>query len=96
MSDELYKPLSKNSVGKMRYTCFQPEIRESILKMDMPLEVRGHIEDLYELISHQLITQMKQEAQMIAVKHTETWKRYDRPIEGYDIESRSYKTNDKD
>ena len=79
MSDEIYKPLSKSDTNPLRYACFQAEVRDHISKIDMPVEVRGHIDDLYELIHHQLKQQMRQEAQMISVKHMEAWKMYYRP-----------------
>ena len=35
--------------------------------------------------------QLHQEQQMIAVKHLEAFKRYDRPLEDYDPTTRKYK-----
>lgn len=38
-----------------------------------------------------MLMQLKQESQMTAIKHLETWKRYDKSLDSYDPESRSYK-----
>jgi len=90
MSDE-YKQMSKKDKLPLKYACVQPEVKESIASMSMPMLVKDHINDLYELINHQMLQQMRQEAQMIAVKHMEAWKRYDKTLDEYDPATRSYK-----
>ena len=86
-----YKQMSKKDKLPLKYACVQPEVKESIASMSMPMLVKDHINDLYELINHQMLQQMRQEAQMIAVKHMEAWKRYDKTLDQYDPETRSYK-----
>ena len=87
--------MSKKDKLPLKYACVQPEIKKNISQvldcMGNCHEIRGHIEDLYELIEHQMLQQMRQEKQMIAIKHMEAWKRYDRPIEDYDFDKRAYK-----
>ena len=78
----------------MRYACFQPEVRQRISNVLDGVgnqEIRGHINDLYDLIEWQMKQQLRQEAQMIAVKHMEAWKMYDKDISEYNPETRSYK-----
>ena len=81
----------------LKYACFQPEVKQRISQvldgMGDCHEIRGHIDDLYKLIEHQMLQQMRQEKQMIAVKHIEAWKRYDKDMREYDPETRSYKKN---
>ena len=83
--------MSKKDKIPLKYACVQPEIKEAIASMSMPMLVKDHNNDLYELIDHQMLQQMRQEKQIIAVKHMEAWQRYDRPIEDYDFEKRAYK-----
>ena len=90
MSDE-YKQMSKKDKLPLKYACVQPEVKESIASMSMPMLVKDHINDLYELINHQMLQQMRQEAQIIAVKHMEAWKRYDKTLDEYDPATRSHK-----
>ncbi len=94
MSEE-YKQMSKKDKLPLKYACIQPDIKQHISQvldgMGNCHEVRGHINDLYDLINWQMKQQLKQEAQMIAVKHLEAFKRYDRPLEDYDPETRKYK-----
>ncbi len=94
MSEE-YKQMSKKDKLPLKYACIQPDIKRHISQvldgMGNCHEVRGHINDLYDLINWQMKQQLKQEAQMIAVKHLEAFKRYDRPLEDYDPETRKYK-----
>jgi len=96
MSEE-YKQMSKKDKIPLKYACYQPEVRQRISEvldgMSNCHEVRGHIDDLYKLIEYQMIHQLKQESQMIAVKHMEAWKRYNKDIPEYDPETRSYKKN---
>ena len=83
--------MSKKDKLPLKYACVQPEVKESIASMSMPMLVKDHINDLYELINYQMLQQMRQEAQMIAIKHMEAWKRYDKNLDQYDPETRSYK-----
>ena len=94
---EQYKQMSKKDKLPLKYACFQPEVKQRISQvldgMGNCHEIRGHIDDLYKLIEHQMLQQMRQEKQMIAVKHIEAWKRYDKDMREYDPETRSYKKN---
>ena len=83
--------MSKKDKLPLRYACVQPEIKKAIAGMSMPMLVKDHINDLYELINHQMLKQMRQERQLVAVKHMEAWKRYDKDMREYDPETRSYK-----
>jgi len=76
MSKE-YKQYSKKDKLPLKYACFQPEVREAIAKMSMPLLVKDHIDDLYDLITYQMKRQMKQEQQIVSLKHIDAWKKYD-------------------
>ena len=92
---EPYKQMSKKDKLPLKYACFQPEVRQHISQVLDGIgncnEIREHIDDLYKLIEHQMLQQMRQEKQMIAIKHMEAWKRYDKDLREYDPETRSYK-----
>tara|TARA_R110002073_G_scaffold280749_1_gene444957 strand:+ start:104 stop:385 length:282 start_codon:yes stop_codon:yes gene_type:complete len=90
-----YKQHSKKDRLPLKYASVQPEVRQHISQildtMSNSQEIRGHIDDLYNLIDHQMLMQLKQESQMTAIKHLEAWKRYDKDMPEYDPETRSYK-----
>jgi hypothetical protein len=91
---EEYKQMSKKDKMPLKYACFQPEVRQRISQVLDGVgnqEIRGHVNDLYDLIDWQMKQQLKQEKQIIAVKHMEAWKRYDKDIQEYDADTRSYK-----
>mgnify|MGYP007072271088 CR=1 FL=1 len=96
MSEE-YKQMSKKDKLPLKYACVQPDIKQYISQvldgMGSCHEIRGHIDDLYKLIEHQMVQQMRQEKQIIAVKHMDAWKRYDKDMSDYDPKIRSYKKN---
>ena len=94
MTSKQYKQMSKKDKLPLRYACFQPEVRQRISNVLDGVgnqEIRGHINDLYDLIEWQMKQQLRQEAQMIAVKHMEAWKMYDKDISEYNPETTSYK-----
>lgn len=62
----------------------------SILSQYKGQPVLDYIIQLYKLIEYQRQRLNEQEKQIIALKHTEAWKHYDKPIENYDPSSRKY------
>lgn len=52
--------------------------------------VLDYIIELYKLIEYQRQRLSEQEKQIIALKHTEAWKHYDKSIEKYDTSTRKY------
>jgi hypothetical protein len=52
--------------------------------------VLDYIIELYKLIEYQRQRLSEQEKQIIALKHTEAWKHYDKSIENYDPSTRKY------
>lgn len=94
MSEE-YKQMSKKDKLPLRYACVQSDIKQHISQvldgMGSCHEIREHIDDLYKLIEHQMLQQMRQEKQIIAIKHMEAWKRYDKTLDQYNPATRSYK-----
>lgn len=52
--------------------------------------VLDYIKELYSLIEYQRQLILKQENQIIALKHMEAWKHYDKPIDQYDPKTRKY------
>lgn len=79
MSEE-YKQLSKKDKIPLKYAAVQPDVRQHISKILDGLgnaEIRGHINDLYDLIEWQRKRTTEQELQIVAIKHLETWKQYE-------------------
>jgi hypothetical protein len=52
--------------------------------------VLDYIIELYKLIEYQRQRLSEQEKQIIALKHTEAWKHYDKSIDNYDPSTRKY------
>ena len=52
--------------------------------------VLDYIIELYKLIEYQRERLSEQEKQIIALKHTEAWKHYDKPTDTYDSFKRQY------
>ena len=52
--------------------------------------VLDYIIELYKLIEYQRQRLSEEEKQIIALKHTEAWKHYDKPVDNYDPSSRKY------
>tara|TARA_Y100000385_G_scaffold21607_1_gene21197 strand:- start:122 stop:403 length:282 start_codon:yes stop_codon:yes gene_type:complete len=92
MSEE-YKQMSKSEKLPLKYACVQPDIKKymATFEKQIPPMVWQHINDLYKLINHQMKQQLKQESQITAIKHLEAWKRYDKNLDEYDPDIRSYK-----
>ena len=78
---EQYKQYSKKDKLPLKYAPVQPEVKQYISQvldgMGNCQEIRVHIDDLYKLIEYQMLKQIRQEKQIIAVKHMEAWERYD-------------------
>ena len=49
-----------------------------------------YIKDLYNLIDYQSKTIWQQRKEIIAIKHKEAWKRYDKPEQDYDPSTRKF------
>ena len=95
MSDKIYEPLTKADTNPLRYHCFQPEVRERIKSIEKHPEVCNHINDLYDLIAYQMEQMFRKEHELIANRHKEAWKRYDKPIEDYDSVRRKFFTKEE-
>ena len=54
-------------------------------------EVKSLLLEMREIIFYQMQEIRKQRAENIYIKHKYAWRRYDKPIEDYDSETRKYK-----
>ena len=88
-----YTQMSKKDKLPLKYACVQPDVKKymATFEKEVPKILWNHIEDLYVLINHQMKQQLHQESQIIAIKHLEAFKRYDRPLDDYDPDTRKYK-----
>jgi hypothetical protein len=76
--------------GTFKYDPVDPSRVSNILTQYKGQPVLDYIIELYKLIEYQRQRLNEQEKQIIALKHTEAWKHYDKPIENYDPSSRKY------
>lgn len=77
--------------GTFKYEPMSPAKINEILTTYKGQEVLEYIVELYKLIEYQKDVINKQEKQLIALKHIDAWKHYDKPIEKYDSKTRKYK-----
>lgn len=76
--------------GKFKYDPVNSLRVNQILTEYKDQPVLNYIFELYKLIEYQKNLIDKQEKQLIALKHTEAWKHYDKPIENYNPITRKY------
>jgi len=92
MSDQKYDPDWNLSDFDMtlKYEPMNISRVNSILTQYKGHPVLDYIIELYRLIEYQRQRLSEQEKQIIALKHTEAWKHYDKSIENYDPSKRQY------
>jgi hypothetical protein len=76
--------------GTFKYDPVDISTVNNILTQYKGQPVLDYIIELYKLIEYQRQRLSEQEKQIIALKHTEAWKHYDKPIENYDPSTRKY------
>lgn len=76
--------------GTFKYEPMNPSKVNEILTEYKGQPVLDYIIDLYKLIEYQRDRINQQEKQIIAFKHMEAWKHYDKPMESYDPKTRKY------
>ena len=76
--------------GTFKYDPVDSSKVNNILTQYKGHPVLDYIIELYKLIEYQRQRLREQEKQIIALKHIEAWKHYDKPIENYDPSSRKY------
>jgi hypothetical protein len=76
--------------GTFKYEPINPSRVNEILEQYKGQPVLDYIIELYKLIEYQKDLINKQEKQLIALKHIDAWKHYDKPIEKYDSKTRKY------
>ncbi len=68
----------KKGCNPLKYNCFNPETRTQILHKCSDPEIKQYIQELYGLIEYQMIMIDDQRREIIAFKHKEGWKHYDK------------------
>lgn len=76
--------------GTFKYEPVNSSKVNEILETYKGQPVLDYIIELYKLIDYQKDLINKQEKQLIALKHIDAWKHYDKPIENYDPKTRKY------
>ena len=92
MSDQKYDPDWNPDDYDMtlKYSPMDLSKVNSILTQYKGQPVLDYIIELYKLIEYQKQRIFQQEKQIIAFKHTEAWKHYDKSIDNYDPSTRKY------
>ena len=76
--------------GIIKYDPVNNDKVNEILTQYKGQQVLDYIIELYRLIEYQRQIISQQSKQLTALKHTEAWKHYDKPIENYDPKTRKY------
>ena len=76
--------------GKFKYEPMSPDKVKLIMEAYKNEQVYDYIMELYELVNYQKDIINQQRVQIIALKHKEAWKHYDRPLDQYNTEQRKY------
>ena len=92
MSDQKYDPNwnPKDYDMTLKYEPMDLSKVNSILTQYKGQPVLDYIIELYKLIEYQKQRIFQQEKQIIALKHTEAWKHYDKPFDSYDPATRKF------
>jgi hypothetical protein len=92
MSDQKYDPDWKLEDYDMtlKYEPMDLSKVNTILSKYKGQPVLDYIIELYKLIEYQKQRLKEQEKQIIALKHTEAWKHYDKSIDKYNPKTRKY------
>jgi hypothetical protein len=92
MSDQKYDPDWNLSDFDMtlKYEPIDISRVNSILTQYKGHPVLDYIIELYRLIEYQRQRLSEQEKQIIALKHTEAWRHYDKSVDNYDPSTRKY------
>jgi hypothetical protein len=92
MSDQKYDPDWNPDDYDMtlKYSPMDLSKVNSILTQYKGQPVLDYIIELYKLIEYQKQRIFQQEKQIIALKHTEAWKHYDKSVDNYDPSTRKY------
>lgn len=85
----------KEGCNPLLYKCYEPEIRDAMLKEYSDSIIKSHLEDLYHLIQYQLLEIQKQRQEIIAYKHKKAWENLDKPISEYNPVTRKYFTEEE-
>lgn len=76
--------------GTFKYEPMNPSKVNEVLEQYRGQPVLDYIIELYKLIEYQRDLINKQEKRLVALKHIDAWKHYDKPIENYDPKTRKY------
>ena len=76
--------------GTLKYDPVDISKVNNILTQYKGQPVLDYIIELYKLIEYQRQRLSEQEKQIIALKHTEAWKHYDKPTDSYGLSTRKY------
>lgn len=73
--------------GKFKYEPMSPSKIKLIMDAYKNEQIYDYIQELYELINYQKSIINEQRVEIIALKHKEAWKRYDKPdIKEYSVD----------
>lgn len=79
----------------LKYLSVLPEKKKEIANIYKDYKVTEHIEELYSLIDYQMQMISDQRRQIVADKHKDAWKHYDKSLNEYNESNRRYYTKEE-
>lgn len=73
-------------IKELKYRCISKDVVSQIANIYKDYRVAEHIEDLYNLIQHQIEEIHQKRSEHIAFKHKMAWQQYDNPQATENIE----------
>jgi hypothetical protein len=62
----------------LKYSCFDPSIRQTMLERCTDNVIKNYLVDLYELIEYQMLMIHDQRREIVAINHKKVWEHYDK------------------
>ena len=79
----------------LKYLSILPEKKKQIANIYKDYQVTEHIEELYDLIDHQMKIISEQRRQIVADKHIDAWKHYYKSLDEYNQSEKRFFTQEE-
>lgn len=83
--------MSKIPVEQTKFYCMRQGKINDILTQHKDNPLLEYVKELWDLIDYIDKRNEKDRVSLIAIKHKKAWSHYDKPMEDYDTETRTYR-----
>lgn len=88
--------MSKIPIEQTKFYCMREGRIHDILTQHKDNPLLEYVKELWSLIYYINKRNEKDRVSLIALKHKKAWSHYDKPIEDYDTETRTYRGKDNE